>query len=146
MEQCAAAIEQLDAVRALKTSFLAYPIVSAAHILGVGMLLSGVLLMDLRLLGAFGSLPEQPFLRLIRRFTLTGFALAVLAGVTLFSVRATEYVELPLFWAKMALIVLAGINLIGLLLAKRAQKLFGALSLLLWLGVLMAGRLLGFVD
>jgi hypothetical protein len=146
VEQWAAAIEQLDAVRALKTSFRAYPIVSAAHILGIGMLLSGVLLMDLRLLGAFGALPEQPFLRLIRRFTLTGFALAVVAGVMLFSVRATEYVELPLFWVKMGLIVLAGINLAGLLLAKRAQKLFGALSLVLWLGVLMAGRLLGFVD
>ncbi|RYE78007.1 MAG: hypothetical protein EOP19_22100, partial [Hyphomicrobiales bacterium] len=59
MEAAVAAIEQWDAVRALRGSFYAYPIVSALHVLGIGVLLTGVLLMDLRLLGAFRALPSE---------------------------------------------------------------------------------------
>jgi hypothetical protein len=152
MEDWAAAIQQLGAVRALKGSFFAYPIVSALHILGIGVLLTGVLLMDLRLLGAFKPLPQQEFGRLLRRVTLVGFALAVATGLTLFSVRATEYVALPLFWVKLGLIVVAGLNLtLFMVLDRRAApggalKLSGALSLALWLGVLLCGRFLGFVT
>lgn len=145
MEAAALALEQLDAVRALRSSFYAYPIVSALHVLGIGALLTGVLLMDLRLLGAFVALPTAPFVTLLRRLTLAGFVLAVLTGLTLFSVRAGDYVALPLFWVKMGLIVAAGSNLAALLWIGRAKRLFGALSLLLWLGVLFAGRFLGFV-
>ena len=145
MEAVAAAIEQWDAVRALRGSFYVYPVVSALHVLGIGVLLTGVLLMDLRLAGVFRPLPAEPFVNLLRRVTLAGFALAVLTGLTLFSVRASDYVALPLFWAKMALIVAAGINLALLLWLDRAKAVFGGVSLLLWLGVLFAGRFLGFV-
>jgi hypothetical protein len=142
----AQAIEQLDAVRALKSSFFAYPIVSALHILGIGILLCGVLLMDLRLLGLFRALPERPFIQLLRRVTLGGFALAVLAGVALFSVRASEYAAMPLFWLKLGLIAVAALNLAALIWSARAKPVFGGLSLLLWLSVLLAGRFLGFVQ
>jgi len=145
VEQWAGAIEQLGAVRALKSSFFAYPIVSALHILGIGMLLTGVLLMDLRLFGLIRSLPEQPFVQLLRRATLCGFALAVLTGLTLFSVRAGDYAAMPLFWVKLGLILAAGLNLAALLWWGRAKRVFGAASLMLWLGVLLAGRFLGFV-
>lgn len=146
MEAIAASIEQWDAVRALRASFYAYPIVSALHVLGIGVLISGVILMDLRLLGAFRALPAEPFVRLLRRVTLAGFVLAVLTGLTLFSVRAADYVALPLFWLKMCLIVAAGLNLAALLWLDRARRVFGAASLVLWLGVLFAGRFLGFVQ
>lgn len=146
MDGWASAIEQWDAVRALKTSFFAYPIVSALHILGIGMLLTGVLLMDLRLLGVFRSVPEAPFVRLLRRVTLAGFALAVLAGIALFTVRARDYVAMPLFWLKLGLIVAAGLNLFALMRLQRGQPVFGAVSLVLWIGVLLAGRFLGFVN
>ena len=145
MEAIAGSIEQWDAVRALRTSFYAYPIVSALHVLGIGVLLSGVILMDLRLLGVFRALPEEPLVRLLRGVTLAGFALAVATGLTLFSVRATDYVTWPLFWLKMGLIVAAGLNLAALLWLGRAKQVFGAASLLLWVGVLFAGRFLGFV-
>lgn len=145
MEAVAAAIEQWDAVRALRSLFYVYPIVSALHILGIGVLLTGVLLMDLRLVGLFRALPAESFVTLLRRVTLAGFALAVLTGLTLFSVRASDYVALPLFWVKMGLIVAAGLNLAALLWLDRAKRVFGAVSLLLWFGVLLAGRFLGFV-
>lgn len=146
MEAVAAAIEQWDAVRALRSSFYVYPIISALHVLGIGVLLTGVLLMDLRLVGLFRTLPAEPFVTLVRRVTLAGFALAVATGLTLFSVRASDYVALPLFWAKMSLIVAAGLNLAALLWLDRAKRVFGAVSLLLWFGVLLAGRFLGFVQ
>ena len=146
MEAVAAAVEQWDAVRALRSSFYVYPIISALHVLGIGVLLTGVLLMDLRLVGLFRTLPAEPFVTLVRRVTLAGFALAVATGLTLFSVRASDYVALPLFWAKMSLIVAAGLNLAALLWLDRAKRVFGAVSLLLWFGVLLAGRFLGFVQ
>jgi hypothetical protein len=148
----AAAIEQLAAVRALKGSFFVYPVISALHILGMGVLLTGVLLMDLRLLGAFRSLPEQPFIRLLRRVTLVGFAMAVVTGATLFTVRAGDYAAMPLFWFKLGLIVVAGVNLAAFIAldrqgaSRRMLRLSGVLSLLLWLGVLLVGRFLGFVG
>ena len=76
---------------------------------------------------------------------LDGVGLMVLTGLTLFSVRAADYVALPLIWAKMRLIASAGLNLAALLWVGRGKRLFGGLSLLIWLGVLFAGRFLGFV-
>lgn len=154
MEFWPAAIEQLDTVRALRTSFYVYPLISALHVLGIGMLLTGVLLMDLRLLGAFRALPDQPFIHLLRRVTLLGFVLAAASGVLLFSVQAVDYVAMPLFWIKLGLIVAAGLNLLVFIALDRRTidrgsarlKASGAVSLLLWLGVLLAGRLLGFVS
>ena len=148
------AIEQLGAVRALKGSFYAYPIINALHVLAVGVLLTTVLLMDLRVVGLIRSLPEAAFVRLLRRYALGAFGIAVLTGATMFSVRAVDYAAMPLFLAKMALIGLAGINFVAFsVLDKRrgqgrpsgAVGVLAILSVLIWLAVLLAGRFLGFV-
>ena len=64
-------IEQLGAVRLLKTSFVAYPIVNALHIAVIGMLLTSVVLLDLAVLGAIRSLPRKEFVALFRRVAFT---------------------------------------------------------------------------
>lgn len=147
MEALLVGIEQLAPVRALKTSFFVYPIVNALHILAVGALLTSVVLMDLRVIGAIRSLPEAPLLRLLLRVALGAFGLAVLTGVTLFSVRASEYAAMPLFWIKMGLIGLAGVNFaaFSLLRGEGARRGLAMASIGLWLAVLLAGRFLGFV-
>ena len=104
------AIEQLGMVRLLKASFFAYPVVNALHIAAIGALLTSVTLIDLRILGTFESLPERPFVALLRRLALLAFGFAVLSGLLLFSVRASHYALLPVFLAKMGLISLAGVN------------------------------------
>src|SRR5260370_42570487 len=71
-----------------------------------------IAIVDLRLLG-FAS-TKRPFAELSRQvlpFTWAAFVLAVIAGSLLFISRATEYFVNPVFWIKMALIVVAGINM-----------------------------------
>jgi hypothetical protein len=147
MEALLAGIEQMEPVRALKSSFFVYPIVNALHILAVGALVTSVVLMDLRVLGAIRSLPEAPFVGLLRRVALVAFAVALLSGASLFSVRASEYAAMPLFLLKLGLIALAGLNfvLFQLAAAKGARRGLAVVSIGLWVSVLLAGRFLGFV-
>lgn len=155
MDALLAGLEQLGPVAAIKASFFAYPIVNALHIMAVGALLTSVVLMDLKLLGALRALPEQAFVSLLRRVALGAFALAVATGAMLFAVRARDYAASSLFLTKMMLIAVAAINFIILSMLDRhrakGQPLRGlaqicvVISLVLWPSVLLAGRFLGFV-
>ncbi|AZO11912.1 MULTISPECIES: hypothetical protein [unclassified Mesorhizobium] len=155
MAEFLAGIEQLALVRGLKASFVAYPIVNALHILAVGALLTSVALMDLRVCGMFRALPYAAFTGLLRRTAFVAFAGALVTGSLLFSVRASAYAAMPIFLAKMTLILLAGINFLGFLWLGRGRggdepagglaAMLAALSLALWIGVLLAGRFIGFL-
>ncbi|RWM93017.1 MAG: hypothetical protein EOR84_18350 [Mesorhizobium sp.] len=154
MDWYLAGIEQLTLVRALKASFVAYPIVNALHIMSIGALLTSVWLMDLRILGAFRSLPYAAFIALLRRTAFAAFTGALLTGSLLFSVRAREYAAMPIFLAKMTLILLAGANFLTFM--RRAKggaepaggtvTILAVLSLVLWTSVLFAGRFIGFLN
>ncbi|HEV2517814.1 MAG TPA: hypothetical protein VGV07_21355 [Devosia sp.] len=147
MEALLGSLEQLALIKALKTSFFAYPIVNALHVLAIGALVTAVLLMDLRIVGVISSIEEQPFVRLLRRVALGAFGLAVLTGALMFAVRATEYAGMPLFWIKMGLIGLAGLNFVAFSLLRQpaGKRALACVSILLWPTVLLAGRFLGFV-
>jgi hypothetical protein len=155
MAELLAGIEQLALVRALKASFVAYPVVNALHIMSIGALLTSVLLMDMRIVGAFRSLPHAAFVALLRRTALIAFAGALVTGLLLFSVRAGEYAAMPVFLLKMALILVAGMNLLAFELLSRttnsdepaagAATVLAVLSVLLWTSVLFAGRFIGFL-
>ena len=146
-------LEQSGMARALKSSFFIYPLVNALHILSIGVLLTSVILMDLRLLGAFQSIARTPFVALMRRLALTAFGGAIVTGFAMFTVRASEYAAMPVFLTKMALIALAAANfLLFLSLDRRkfsaaspAARLSAVASIGLWLGVLFCGRFIGFL-
>jgi hypothetical protein len=154
MDWYLAGIEQLAIVRGLKASFVAYPTVNALHIMSIGALLTSVWLMDLRILGAFRSLPQAAFVALLRRTAFTAFAGALVTGSLLFSVRAREYAAMPIFLAKMTLILLAGANfLVFMRRAKGGDEPAGGtvttlavLSMALWTSVLFSGRFIGFLN
>ncbi len=151
MEEALATIEQLAPVRALKASFYAYPLVNALHIVAIGALWTSVALMDLRVLGAFRSLPSASFLAALRPVALAAFAAALASGVALFSVRAGHYAGMGIFLVKMGLILAAGINLFVFdRLSRRSASngllsLSAAVSLILWTAVLVCGRFIGFL-
>lgn len=150
-----AAIEALPPARALRASFYAYPVVNAAHILSIGALVTGIILMDLRVLGLLTSLERGAAIRLMRRLAGTAFAGAVATGMALFAVRASDYASNPAFLLKMALIALAGANLLalralasgpdGLPARNAAARGFALVSIVLWLAVLLCGRFIGFL-
>ncbi|RVD12357.1 MAG: hypothetical protein EOS73_28440 [Mesorhizobium sp.] len=151
MTEFFAGIEQLALARWLKASFIAYPIVNALHIMSIGALLTSVVLMDLRICGAFRSLPYVAFVTLLRRIALGAFAGALVTGSLLFSVKASTYAAMPVFLAKMALILLAGVNFFTFLRFARGgdepagSAILAVLSILLWTSVLFAGRFIGFL-
>jgi hypothetical protein len=141
------AIQQSSPAAALRGSFFVYPVVNALHILAIGALVTSVGMMDLRVLGAFRALPEEPFVRLMRRVAIAAFAVAVATGLLLFAVRATEYGTMPLFWIKLGLIGVAGANAVafGLVRHTGMRRGLAVLSIGLWLAAVLAGRFLGFV-
>ncbi|RWN28483.1 MAG: hypothetical protein EOR97_21450 [Mesorhizobium sp.] len=151
MTEFFAGIEHLALARWLKASFIAYPVVNALHIMSIGALLTSVLLMDLRICGAFRSLPYGAFVALLRRTALAAFVGALVTGSLLFSVKANTYAAMPVFLAKMALILLAGINFFAFLRFARGgdepagSAILAVLSILLWTSVLFAGRFIGFL-
>jgi hypothetical protein len=105
-------------------------------------------------------MPIGTMARALLPVAIAGLGLAVIAGLALFSVRAVKYAGTELFQVKMALLACAVTN--ALLLKYAAQweaqqtktevappprlRLAGALSIVLWLSVIVSGRMLAFVD
>ena len=116
--------------------------------------------LDLRLMGWRRTVPIGTMVRALLPVAIAGLGLAVVAGLTLFSVRAVKYAGTELFQVKMALVACAVTN--ALLLKHAAQweaqqakvgvappprlRVAGALSIVLWVSVIVCGRMLAFVD
>jgi uncharacterized membrane protein len=137
----------------------AFTTIEVVHVLAVSLLLGTIMIVDLRLLG-FAS-TRRAFTELARQvlpFTWFAFGLVIIAGSLLFISRPAEYFENPVFWTKMALIVLAGVNMMifEFITVRGVQKwnldpvpppaarLAGALSISCWILVIVLGRLIGF--
>jgi hypothetical protein len=143
------ALTWLGLAAGLTHSSVVYALVSATHILGIALLLGAVVLVDLSLLGRI-TRPDSTTFELLRRTAKTGVTLAVVTGVLLLSARPHEYLVKPVVWAKLVLIALAIANAFAFEHraargnATTAGRLHAALSLSLWLGVLLLGRWIAF--
>jgi hypothetical protein len=143
---------------ALRGSAIAYPLVNAAHIASVGLLLGAIVTLDLRLLGAFRSHPLAHLAPPLVRVAAAGFIGAAVTGVLLFSTRPAAYLENPAFLAKLALIGVGVLNIMTLRLNPRwgdvteSEKIAASVraaafaSLLVWPSVVVAGRWIGFMQ
>lgn len=150
-------LEALPLAAWLRRSTLAYPLVNAAHILGIGLILGAILPLDLRLMGAFRAAPLPVLGPFLSRAAAVGVALALVTGLLLFLVKPADYLANPAFLAKFGLLVLALANVALIHLGpgwrrattgrgvSRALRLSAAASMLLWLGALVAGRWIGFL-
>jgi hypothetical protein len=137
----------------------AFTAVEVIHVFAIALMIGTIMIVDLRLLG-LGSKkrPFTEFSRLLLPFTWVAFAIAVIAGALLFISRPLEYFGSAVFWIKMVLIALAGINMAAFeFITVRgvkewdlsptpplAARLAGGISITCWLLVLFCGRLIGF--
>jgi hypothetical protein len=137
-----------------------YGLLNLAHILGIATLFGTVLVLDLRLLGAWRGIPVAVLVRPTVPLAAAGFVLAVLSGVSMFSFNTTEYHGNPFFYIKLPLIVagLVNVALIQRLAAwrralagqaaqtgdRRVLAIAGGVSLAIWLGVIGCGRMIGY--
>jgi hypothetical protein len=141
------ALEATSFASALRTSFYLYPLVNAAHILALGMLVTTALLMDVRLLGLARHLPAASVIGTLRPVAIGALIIAAVTGFLLFSVRPLEYVGNPAFRIKLVLLALALLNAgIATALGERNRlvPVLAVSSILLWLSALVAGRFIGF--
>jgi hypothetical protein len=136
-----------------------YALVNLAHILGIAALFGAVLILDLRLLGAWRRTPLHAVTSVAGPLAAAGFSVAVATGVCLLAANATEYAGNPFFNVKFPAIALGFMNAVALrrtrawrehgrraLSGSESRKLavMAAVSLGSWLTAITAGRLIGY--
>lgn len=143
-------LEQVGWVKVLATTGWLYSSVSVIHYFTLFFFIGTIVVVDLRILGLAGRgqtislLADQ-----LLPWTWIGLTLAMISGFLLFTTDAGDYAPDHVFQAKMLVILLA---LIFTVIVHRGQrkwnqlpaiplgvKVIAALSLLLWLGAILAG-------
>jgi hypothetical protein len=137
----------------------AFPWIECVHVLAITLVVGSISVVDLRLLGlASRDRPVRRVLRDVLPITWAAFGVAVCSGFLLFASNAPAYARNPFLLVKFSLLLLAGLNMaVFHLWAHRSlqqwensplpplrAKLAGAVSLLVWIGVVTAGRWIGF--
>ncbi len=136
-----------------------YGVINLFHIAGVATLFGSVLLLDLRLLGAWRGLPLATLTRPTIPLAAIGFVLAALAGIGMLCFNAGEYIGNPFLLIKFPAI---GLGLANALVVsrlpawrerasreptdreRRQLAVAGGVSLVCWVTALAAGRLIGY--
>jgi hypothetical protein len=136
-----------------------YGIVNLVHILAIASLFGSVLILDLRLLGAWRKAPLGAISRATVPIAKVAFGVAVLSGTCLLATKATEYAGNPFLLIKFPAIALGLANVAVLnasaawrehrireLSAREQSKLaiFGGVSLACWLAAISAGRMIAY--
>lgn len=153
-------LEQSSIGASVRQSLWLFPAVETAHLLGMVALLATIGAFDLRLAGfILRGERVSSLARCLLPWAWAGFAVQVITGALLFSSEATHMVVNPAFRVKMILLLLAGAHaLMFQLTAHRTMpawddkipppalvRIAGLISLLLWTGVVAAGRWIGFI-
>jgi hypothetical protein len=153
-------LDQTAVGAAVRESLWLFPAIETLHLLGMAAVVGTVAVLDLRLLG--WTMRRERVSALVGRllpWVWAGFAVQVVTGGLLFSSEAVKVYSNPAFRMKMLLIFLAGVHAFifhwivyrdvanwddSALLPLKA-KLSGFVSILLWVGIVAAGRFIGFV-
>ncbi|MDF3073073.1 MAG: hypothetical protein K0S54_740 [Alphaproteobacteria bacterium] len=151
------ALEQSAFGFTIRSSALLYPLANVAHILGAILLVGPIMMLDLRLLGLSRRIPLRLMAQHLLPWAIFGLLIMLVSGFLLFTAEATAYAVNPVFQLKIALIVAGVLNaVIFELLARRNwrdwenytvplfPRLLALLSLVNWLLVAVAGRLIAY--
>jgi hypothetical protein len=153
-------LEQTWVGGGIRQSLWLFPAIETLHLLGMAALVGTITVYDFRLLG--WMLRRERVSDLTRRllpWSWAGFAVQVVTGALLFSSEALKVYCNPAFRVKMLLICLAGAHaLIYHWTVYRnvatwddsealpaGAKIAGFFSILLWVGIVAAGRFIGFM-
>ena len=135
----------------ITTNPIAYPALEVVHITGIALLVGNLVLVELRVWGLGRTLPLPALARLGLTVSVIGFGLAAASGLLMFASQAAELITNRAFVIKMGLLTLAGTNAglfharDGLTRLDTLARVQTALSLGLWLGVIICGRWIAYV-
>ncbi len=145
---------------AIHQSLWLFPMIETAHLFGIVLLVGATSALDLRLIGL--TMKGEPVSRMAGRllpWAWAGLTIQVLTGFCLFASEATRCYENPAFRVKMVMLVLAGLNAVifhqtvyrsisnwdQTQVTPVAAKFAGCCSILLWFGIVAAGRWIAFL-
>jgi hypothetical protein len=153
-------LEQTRVGAGVRESLWLFPAIETLHLLGMAALVGTIAAFDLRLLG--WRMRRERVSELAGRllpWSWAGFAVQVVTGAVLFMSEAVKVYTNPAFRVKMLLIFLAGVHALifhGTVyrnvatwddseLLPAGAKVAGFVSIVLWVGIVAAGRFIGFV-
>jgi hypothetical protein len=136
-----------------------FPIIEGSHVLALGLSVGTIVWFDLRLMGAaMKRYSVSQTFSFVKPWMFAGFAVMMSTGAFLFWSHALKCYQSNFFRLKLILLVLAGINIIvfhSTIDRRRVEwdkspvpplqaRLAGFSSLLLWLAIVAAGRLMAY--
>ena len=134
-----------------------WPAAEALHFIGLCLLFTVVLIVDLRMLGMAKKLSFSSLYQLLP-FGMLGFAVNLITGMAFFISTPGQYTKNIAFHWKIVFLVFAGINVLYFMLLDEAwevgpgddapltAKVAAASAIFLWIGVLYFGHMLPFIG
>ncbi len=151
-------LETTGIARLVHETSWGYPIILSGHAVGMAILVGIVLMINFRILGFAPAIPVAA-MRPLFKVALVGLIVNVISGSMLFIASAGTFVESNPFRVKAVLLVVGAV-----LLWKGWRQWFesndtgasdgsgssartlAAISVVVWIGVIVAGRLIAYVD
>lgn len=143
----------------IRENELLFPWIEALHVLAITLVFGSIALVDLRLIGVRAvNRPISKIGEELLPVTWGAFVIAAVTGLILFTSNALSYSQNLYFISKMILLALAGINMLcfqfivgrnleawnHLRQLPNSARIAGAISIILWTGVIICGRWIGF--
>jgi hypothetical protein len=152
-------IQNTQSSTAIRESLWVFPIIEGSHVLALGLSVGTVLWFDLRLMGvAMRQHTVSEAFEHVRKWMLLGFTIMFVTGGLLFWSLAERCYVSGYFLLKLILLALAGINVAvyhftidrtrdqwgKAPMPPMAARLAGFISIVLWAGVIAAGRIMAY--
>lgn len=134
-----------------------WPTCETLHFIGLSLLFGVAALVDLRMLGLMKAIPFHALHRMLP-WGILGFGLNTITGMLFFAGAPQQYTQNTVFVWKLAMILLAGLNVVYFTIfdapwelgpgdeAPATAKVVAVSALVLVLGVLYCGRMLPFLG
>src|SRR5262245_9869135 len=154
-----ASLESSNLATRIRDSLYLFPLIESFHVLGLTVVFGTMVIVDLRLLGI--AWIRRPFMRItsdILKWTWAAFAWTATTGTLMFITNADVYYHNFFFRTKMALLALAGLNVLIFELtsartvdrwhkdraAPPGGRAAAVVSLVFWILIIFMGRWIGF--
>ena len=151
-------MESSTAGRMMQEITWLFPGAEILHFIGLSLLMGSILVVDIRLLGFSREVPLEAVYKFLP-LTVIGFSINLVTGIMFCFNDPFRYYPNLAFRLKMLLLLLAGVNAVYFALITRANsssvdiadsrpkvKIVAALSLLFWIGVIICGRLIPYLE
>jgi hypothetical protein len=153
-------LEQTSVGAGVRESLWLFPVIESLHLLGMAVLVGTIFILDLRLLGwTMRRVRVSALAGWLFPWTWAGFTIQLVTGTLLFSSEAVKLYANPAFRLKLLLICAAGVHALifhrfvyrdvaawnDSAVLPAGAKIAGLISILIWAGIVAAGRFIGFV-